>query len=445
MNDAPRGAKGSKMTRKVSSGRVVAIVGGGAGGLELAIRLASSREPAFKVVLVDRQMTHVWKPRLHELATGLAAADDQSSSYLAHSRRHGFEFHWGSLEAVDPVRRTITIGAASIDGAEIFPVRELQYDQLVLALGSKVNDFGTPGVAEHCTMLDSIQDAQRFQQAFIAAAAQVALGRRGVLSIGIVGAGATGVELAAELHHAVRELGQYGGLDAGDKLKITLIDMASRVLPAADERTSVDASASLVRMGINLRLGEGVERVTADAIQLKNGERIPCSMKVWASGVVGHDVLSRVPGLTVARGKRVAVDARLACTGVDGIYALGDCAAAPGADGRGTLPPTAQVAHQQAAYLARALRDLEAGREPRPFVYQQRGMLVSLGEGDAVAELPPLSKQSGKLTSRGFMAKFLYVSLFHMHRVTLHGWWRAVSLFVADRLRGVSLPPVKLH
>lgn len=423
--------------------RRVVVVGGGAGGLELAIRLAHEESAA--VHLVDARTTHVWKPRLHEVAVGIADAQADAVSYLSSAKRHGFSFHWGALEAVDTVRRMIGIGAVKDDAGDVLPVRQLHYDTLVLAIGSRVNDFGVPGVTAHCHMLDSAEQATRFQHEFLRAAQRVAAGQQEWLSVGIVGAGATGVELAAELCHAVRELEAYGGGGVKEKLQITLIDMAPRVLPAADERTSSQALASLYHLKVIPKLGQSVERVDERGIALKGGAYIDCSLKVWASGVIGLDVLSSIPGLSVGRGKRVAVDPYLACQGVDNIYAIGDCAAAPGLEGGATLPPTAQVAHQQAAYLAAALRTQWRGRESKPFRYSPKGMLVSLGDERALAELPSVARPGATLYVSGTSAKALYVLLFHAHRVTLHGWWRAAALFIADRLRGTSLPRVKLH
>ncbi len=426
----------------------IVIVGGGAGGIELATRLGHRlRRTQAQVTLVDRNPAHLWKPRLHEVAAGLIGTGDDETSYLAHGCVHGFDFVLGGLSALDTAAKTITLDPviSPETGAEVLGTRTLAYDTLVLALGSRVNDFGIPGVVEYCHMLDSPAQAIRMQRAFLEEAIRVGAGRLDRVRVGIVGAGATGVELAAELHHAVHAMERWGGLGAAGKLDITLVDMAQRILPAVDPMTSKHAMEVLEKLGVNVVLGKGVERVTEDALHLSGGGVVPCEIKVWASGIAGHDVISSLNGLTLSGGKRIVVDDHLACVGVTDIFAMGDCAAAPSHIGKTTVPPTAQAAHQQASYLAKAIEQKLAGKSVGPFRFQPRGTLVSLGQGEAAGEFPALRRDQSVFPAHGMIAKLLYVSLYHMHRVALHGWLRATALFLADRLRRTTLPPVKLH
>jgi NADH dehydrogenase len=426
----------------------IVIVGGGAGGLELATRLGHSlkRETA-QIVLVDRNPAHLWKPRLHEVAAGLIGTGDDETNYLAHGCVHGFDFALGGLASLDAAGKIIAIDSviSPETGAEVLGARTLPYDTLVLALGSRVNDFGIPGVLEYCHMLDSPAQAMRMQRAFLEAAIRVGAGRLDRVRVGIVGAGATGVELAAELHHAVHAMERWGGLGAAGKLDITLVDMAKRILPAVDPVTSEHAMEVLEKLGVHVVLGKGVERVTEDALHLSGGDIVPCEIKVWASGVAGHDIVAMLKGLTLSGGKRIAVDDHLACIGMTDIFAFGDCAAAPSHIGSAMVPPTAQAAHQQASYLAKALERRLKGESTAVFRFQPRGTLVSLGEGGAAGEFPALRRDQPVFPAHGMIAKLLYVSLYHMHRVALHGWLRASALFIADRLRRTTLPPVKLH
>ncbi len=431
----------------------IVIVGGGAAGLALATRLARRRAShGARVLLLDRTATHVWKPRLHEVAVGRIAAGDDETSYFAQAHRHGFGFQMGPLAGVDLGQRRVHVGAVrSEDGRHlVLGERQFAYDTLVLALGSRVHDFGVPGVLDHCHMLDSALQAQRLQRQLIEATMQADEGCLDCLSVGIVGAGATGVELAAELHHAVAAMAHYGGLNAQAgtrRLRIFLVDRADRVLPAAHPDTSAAAQASLVRMGVELRLGAAVERVGTHALHLAGGEELPCHIKVWASGVAGHAIVQDIAGLALDKTGRIRVDRGLACTGAQDVFALGDCAAAPaGPDGEtGVVPPTAQAAQQQARYLARALAQRLQGRAAAPFRLRERGMLVSLGEDHAAGELARSAVLPRPLPLRGALAKALYGALLHQHRATLHGWPRTAALWLADRLRGATLPPVKLH
>lgn len=431
----------------------IVIVGGGAGGLALATRLGRRRAAhGAQVLLIDRNATHFWKPRLHEVAVGRIVAGDDETSYFAQARRYGFEFQMGALAGLDLAARTVHLDAVrSDDGSElVLPERRIGYDTLVLALGSRVHDFGVPGVMEHCHLLDSAAQAQRLQRNFIEAAMQADQGCLDCLTVGIVGAGATGVELAAELHHAVHAMAHYGGLNAPEgtrRLRIFLVDRADRVLPAAHADTSRAARASLERQGVELRLNAAVERIGEHALHLAGGEELPCRIKVWASGVAGHAVLRGIDGLELDRSGRIVVNERLSCAGLPDVLAMGDCAAAPAGPGddAGVLPPTAEVAHQQALYLAHALEQRLRQRPVPPLRFRSRGMLISLGRRNAAGDLQTPAVVPRPLPLRGALAKALYGALYQKHRATLHGWPRTAALWLADRLRGTALPPVKLH
>jgi len=434
-------------SRKTGAHRVV-IVGGGAAGIELATLLGKRSE--LHVSLVDRDPTHFWKPRLHELAAGLLGDGEEAVPFLAHAQEHNYRYEPGGLRRVDPVAKTIDLDEVRMSRSEdlILPPRSLSYDTLVLAFGSRVNDFGTPGVLKYCDMLDSPTQAAVLRRKILTLALRTAGDPTQRIRIGIVGAGATGVELAAELHHAFNDMHRYGGLDPASKLDITLMDMAPRVLPAVDPRTSKSTQEILERMGVNLRLGVGVGSVEDGHFHLSDGSTVSCDIQVWAAGIIGHDLVNDLGPFELSRDRRIVVDEHLAARGVPDVYAMGDCALATTAtDGpnRATVPPTAQAAHQQASYLAKALPKTLRGESIAPYVFRSKGTLVSLGIRQATGELPALPKGKSIIPMQGWIAKVLYVSLEFMHRVTLHGYPRAMALWMADWLRNTTLPPVKLH
>jgi len=428
----------------------VVIVGGGAGGLELATRLGRTlgRPGQAEVTLVDRSPTHLWKPRLHEVAAGLLNSSEDEISYAAQAFAHGFHFALGPMAGLDPERREVLLGPVreAESGDEILAARRIGYDLLVLAVGSRVNDFDTPGVARFCYLLDDPIQANRLHRAFLARAFQVQMGAADRLRVAIVGAGATGVELAAELHHAVYELRAYGGLLSPDKLDVTIVDLAGRVLPAVGQTIADYALEELRRRRIQVVLGMRVVAVTGDALHLSDGQAIPADIKVWASGVKGHDFIAACPGLRCTPGNQIKVDETLRCVGGDRIFALGDCAQFIDPAAGAPLPPTAQAAHQQANLLARSLPRVLRGQPPLPFRFRYRGTLVSLGKGQAVGDLPSFRRDRGQgLHLRGYGAKFLYVSLYRMHLAALHGWPRTCALLLSQMLRRSTRPPVKLH
>ncbi|MBE7211711.1 MAG: FAD-dependent oxidoreductase, partial [Gluconacetobacter diazotrophicus] len=188
------------------------IVGGGVAGLEIATRLGRSlgRSGAAEITLVDRGLSHVWKPMLHTIAAGTAHPDREKIGFLAQAARNGFRFHPGALESVDRANRVLHLGGFDDgSGSPALPAgRELGYDALVLAVGSRANDFGTPGVKEHAVFLDSLPEADGFFIRFRRALVEAMEAAR-PFDLAIVGGGATGVELAAEIKHALDAASRY--------------------------------------------------------------------------------------------------------------------------------------------------------------------------------------------------------------------------------------------
>jgi NADH dehydrogenase len=422
----------------------IVVVGGGAGGAELATALGQAvGQGGAEVTLVDCAASHLWKPRLHEVAAGLISRDEDAVPYLALGQVNHFRFQMGALTGIDAAAKTISIAGIAGAAGDLLGPRQIPYDTLVLAIGSQVNDFGVEGVVEHCHMLDNGEQAGVFQQRLLERAVQVSEGVAAELRIGIVGAGATGVELAVELHHAVSAMQRYGGLVGSDRLVITLIDMAPRVLANSDPHTSAFAERALRRLGVTVLLNASVARITAEALYLKSGEQIPCDLKVWASGIIGLPVAEQLKGLQIGRGRRIVCDSFLRCQGVENIYALGDCAGILDPKTGQQLPATAQVAHQQASHLVGEILASHRGHPPTPFKYRPMGSLVSLGPASAAAEFP--TPRRGVITFSGALPKVFYVSLQLLHRAALLGWVRAVALSLADSLRRITAPPVKLH
>ena len=186
----------------------IVIVGGGAGGLELATRLGKTlgKKGTASVTLVDANLTHIWKPLLHEVAAGSLNSYEDELNYVAQAKWNNFQFQLGRMTGLDRTVKQVHL-AATLDenGAELVPARSLDYDSLVLAVGSTTNDFGTKGAAEHCLFLDTRKQAERFHQQLLNHYLRALAGQADAaqeITVAIVGAGATGVELAAELHNA---------------------------------------------------------------------------------------------------------------------------------------------------------------------------------------------------------------------------------------------------
>ncbi|NCW25491.1 MAG: NAD(P)/FAD-dependent oxidoreductase, partial [Betaproteobacteria bacterium] len=408
----------------------VVVVGGGAGGLELVTRLGDrlGRKGRALVTLVERGRTHFWKPHLHELAAGTMDLDVHELDYLAQSHWHGFRYRMGEMVGIDRAAKKIMVAPVYDEQGDIIvPERSIPYDVLVLAVGSRTNDFGTPGVAEHAVALESTEEADRFHRrlvnAFLRAHAQPVALSLDQLQVAIVGAGATGVELAAELHNATRALVSFSldNIDPDKHIRIHLIEASERILPALPERLSVKALALLKRLDVEVHLGARVAEVLPRAVRLSDGKEIPAEMVVWAAGVKAPSFLSQL-GLQTNAIHQIVVNERLQSLTDPSIFALGDCAASPwlGKAPGSLVPPRAQAAHQQASFLVHQIERVLARQPLKAWHYRDFGSLVSLGEYSTVGNLMG-NFVGGNMWLEGFFARWMYLSLYKMHEVALHG------------------------
>ncbi len=430
----------------------IVIVGGGAGGLELATRLGDkfgSTERAH-VVLVDREATHLWKPLLHEVAAGSMDANTNQLEYVAQARWHHFEFQQGELMGLDRRNKHIVVAPVfDEEGIEILPQRELEYDTLVLAIGSVTNFFGVPGAAEHALAIDTLNQAERFRHRLIAACmrAQNApdLPGRSRVQIVIVGGGATGVELAAELRNTAQVLGAYGlhRLEPGRDIGITLVEAGPRILGPLPEEIAQATAGHLRALNIEILTGERISRIWPHVVVTASGKTLPADLTVWAGGIQVPRVLANL-GLPVNKAGQVLVTQSLQTEIDPDIFALGDCASCPWPEKGAAVPPRAQAAHQEAKFMYQAVQCRLTGSALPPFRYHDHGSMISLSRFNTVGNL--MGKLIGRsLRLEGRLARQLYVSLYRMHLIALHGTLRMMLETVAQWLLRKTAPRVKLH
>lgn len=433
----------------------IVIVGGGAGGLALATQLGKrlGRKKLADITLVDAARTHVWKPLLHQLAAGSFDTHAEEIEYLAQARWNNFKFRLGSLTGVDRQAKTIQLAASHDEaGREITPAQQLGYDTLVIAVGSQTNDFGTPGAAEHTIKLDSPQAAKHFNDRLINACIRAQTVPRaagsGRLTVAIVGGGATGVELAAELHASARVLAHFGfdHIHPEKDLQIVLVEAAPRLLAQLPERLSESALRELRQLSIEVHTNEKVVEVTADSLKMASGKVIASSIMVWAAGVKAPEFLTTIGSpdpLETTRLNQLVVNGNLQTTRDTSIYAFGDCAACQQPDGS-WVPPRAQAAYQQAMYLARHLQDLSSGKTVAPYLYKDQGSLISLSEYSSVGSLMG-SLSHGSFFVEGQLAKFMYWGLHKQHQLALGGFKKTALITLSEMLDRTYRPRIKLH
>ena len=434
----------------------VVIVGGGAAGLPLATRLGDTlgRHGRATVTLVDCSASHLWKPLLHEIAAGRMDADVHDVDYVLMAYWHHFRFRQGAVIGLDRSRRELKLDRVlDEEGTEILPQRAVPYDTLVFCVGSVSNDYGTLGVAKRAISLDTASDAERFHRRLLAACVRAdehaAHGESAAVDIVIIGAGATGVELAAEIRHCTKAHASYGlvNLDPARDIRLTLIEAAPRILPPLSEPIAAAATDLLAKLDVTVRTGERVTAIDDAGVRTASGALLHADLVAWAAGIQAPAWLADLDGLEVNRAHQLVVDTTLVTSRDPNIFALGDCAACPWPEAGkagAILPPRAQVARQQASLLVKSIGARLAGRPLPTFHFHDFGSLVSLGEMSAVGTLMG-RLLGGSLLVQGLIARWMYVSLYKLHQVSIHGYLR-VALDTFSRIVRHRLEPrVKLH
>lgn len=427
----------------------IIVIGGGAGGLELVTRLsrALGKRGKAHITLVDRSRTHVWKPLLHEVAAGVIDKQSDGVEYGIHASRYGYEFQLGNVSKVDPELNCLYLDPMlDDDGSEILPARSLSYDTLVVAAGSVSNDFGTPGVAEHAFFLDSLKQAERFHTALLNQLLkkdyQKDFDKK--LSIGIVGGGATGTELAAQLHY-IGDLAKSYGMPnmSAERLSITIIEAGPRILPALPERISNAARAALYKINVNVKEDTRVAEATEQGFFTAEGNLIEADLMVWAAGVKAPEFVQAIPGVEHNRIGQIVVNGFLQTPQHENIYVIGDSCGVMQENGK-WVPPRAQSAHQMAERVAKNIINRHKDTGPQPFSYTDYGSLVHFSKYSTVGSL------MGKLSNNnmfieGRLAKLVYVSLYSFHLLAVHGRLKGALTLLSRKVGSLLGPKFKLH
>lgn len=428
----------------------IVVVGGGAAGLELVTRLGKrlGRKGLAEITLIDAKTTHIWKPLLHEVASGTLDVAEHQLEYLAQAHWNHFRYRLGRMDGLDREKRLIYVAPTyNEQGEEIIPRRSFPYDTLVITVGSVSNDFGIEGVQDHCLFLDTLGEAQHFQRQLLDTLLYMHTHQKenpNQLGIAIIGAGATGVELTAQLHQVTRQLNAYGldEFNPEQDIRLHLIEAGPRILPQLPEGLSTQACEKLEALDVQVHVNERVTRIDENGVLAASGDFIRAGIKVWAAGIKAPDFLAEIDGLETNSINQLLVYKNLQTTRDKHIFALGDCAACPDEHG-GFVPPRAQAAHQQASYLARAIERRIKNRAVGEYHYHDYGSLVTLGRYSTVGSL--MGNIPGSIMVSGFVARSVYLSLHKMHQIALFGWFRTGMLSLAHLLRRGVDPSIKLH
>lgn len=425
----------------------IVVVGGGAGGMELLKKLGKrlGKTGKAEITLVDVSDFHIWKPLLHELATGSLDEGLNAVDYRSHGAKNGYRFEQGPLVGLDKDQKQLRIGATFDEqGNEVLPERSLNYDYLVIGVGAVTNDFGIPGVQQHSHSLDLTSEAMTMRKRIHKLMLQHSQGlRHGKLKMAIVGGGATGVEMAAEMHHLTEMMQSYG-FDLGDDLlEVTLIEAGPTVmpgLPKAHLRAAVAENLEL--LGVTVLTDTRVTEVTQAGLMTASGEFIQSDLTLWAAGVKAPEVLSTLGLHTNTQNQLSVSDSGQSLTDPT-IFAFGDCASVPQPDGS-FLPARGQTARQLALLVADNLMLLQeySDVELKRYVYKDLGSFVNLARFHTVGNM--FSFMKGGLALAGCPARFVYASLYRRHMLALHGPIKGGLLLALNGMQRLFRPQLKL-
>ena len=429
----------------------IVVVGGGAVGLNLVTRLSKSlgRKGRADITLVDENLSHIWKPSLHEFAAGTKGHEEEIS-FLEHSNRNGYKFRLGRFAGIDYQECWVMLDPVlGAEDVELSPARAVHYDVLVLSIGSRSNDFGTPGVMEHCLFLDTPTEAKRLQSEILNLCLRMETGAlendNGTIRLAIVGGGTTGVELAAELREATEQLARNGidKLRIPDSVGISVIEGSDRLVGALPENISKNVLNELGLLSVDVLLGKCVTRVTEKTLEFGDGSSLESEIIVWAAGIQSNKALASATDLEVGSLGRLKVHPTLQTTHQDRIFVMGDAADCFWPEMDCPLPPRAQVASQEAAFLEDQLKRWVRGDALKELRYTDHGSLAALSSSSAIGSL--MGKSLGTMTLKGWLARQAYKYLHYQHEAAVQGHLRAmVRTILSMSMRRVR-PRLKLH
>ncbi|WMY95290.1 MAG: NAD(P)/FAD-dependent oxidoreductase [Arsenophonus sp.] len=431
----------------------IIIVGGGAGGLELATKLGNNlgKKNKAEIILVDRNPIHLWKPLLHEVAAGSLDCSIDAISYLAHASNHFFSFQLGCLKNIDREKKTITLEIRyDSQGKVLISERKLDFNILVMALGSVSNDFTIDGVKENCIFLDNPYEAHRFHHEML----NLILNyknikkinkKKNAINVAIVGGGATGVELCAELYNTIVQLINYGFLKNIEKdiLNVTLIEAGERILPTLPIRISTVVHNELKKIGVCILTKTLVTKANADGFYTQLGKKIDADLMVWVAGIKAPDFMKKIGGLKTNKINQLVVTSTLQTTLDNSIFAIGDCACCSKKDG-GFVPPRAQAAHQMAILCYKNIIALLQGKALKDYTYKDHGSLISLSHFATIGNLMGNLMRSDMMI-KGSIARIMYFLLYRMHQIVLHGYLKTILIMLVSGINRIIRPKLKLY
>lgn len=352
----------------------VVILGAGFGGLTAAKALAGNAH----VTLVDRHNFQTFLPLLYQVATAGLAADHIAYPIRGALRKTDIAFRMGSPISIDHRNK-----AVKLDSSEV-----LEFDHLIVALGSATTDFGIKGVNEYALGMKSVAEAVNIRAEVMHRFEDLCRFEDETrLSISIVGGGPTGVEMAGAMAELVRGPLTLDQKHAAAHIDIYLLEAGPRLLPSFSPSLSTRTKRDLEKLGVKVLVDTAVQEIMPRKILLKNGEVVPSEVTVWAAGVRGEPTATQL-NLPITS-TRIDVEPWLQVKNYPHIWAIGDIAGAKNDAGRFLLM-VAPVALQQGKWVARQIMRVASGKDPLKFIYREKGSMATIGRNKAVVEIKRL-------------------------------------------------------
>jgi NADH:ubiquinone reductase (H+-translocating) len=371
----------------------VVILGGGFGGLTAARALTKTAD----VTVVDRHNFQTFLPLLYQVSTAGLAADHVAYPIRGALRKTGAKFRMASPISIDHKNKQV-----KLDSSEL-----LDFDHLIIALGSTTADFGIPGVTEFALGMKSVHEALTIRAEVMRRFEDLCRFEDNTrLTISVVGGGPTGVEMAGALAELVRGPLKSDQANAAAHIDVQLLEAGDRLLPPFSPSLSARTKKDLEKIGVNVKLNSAVKAIEHRKIILKDGTVLQSEITVWAAGVQGSPAMQQL-NLPVV-GNRLSVAPTLQIKNYPNIWALGDIAGALGKDGR-PLPMVAPVAIQQGKFIAKQIDRIINGKELKSFSYLDKGSMATIGRNKAVVEVKGL-----KLTGTIAWLTWLWLHLFYL-------------------------------
>ena len=380
------------MQKPLQKPRVV-ILGAGFGGLTAARKMAKFAD----VTVVDRHNFQTFLPLLYQVSTAGLAADHVAHPVRGALRKTGVKFRMGSPLSIDHKNKSVKLHSSEV----------LDFDYLVVALGSATADFGIPGVTEHALGMKSVHEALMIRAEVLRRFEDLCrFEDETIFSISVVGGGPTGVEMAGAFAELVKGPLKNDQKHAAAHIKINLIEAGPRILPMFSEKLSAHGKKDLEKLGVTVHLNTAVKVIGPRSIEVNDGNKIASEVTIWAAGVKGEPTGAKL-NLPLIN-TRIDVDNTLQVKNYPHIFAIGDIAGFVGENGR-MLPMVAPVALQQGRHVAQQIKRVAAGQDLKPFKYLDKGSMATIGRHKAIVEVKNL-----RMTGIPAWYAWLWLHLFYL-------------------------------